>query len=310
VRISFHWTENDVYREVSLPMATMKAARIHAWGSQDIVLDEILVPEPQGDQVLIRVRASSINPVDWKAQLGYMPHLPLPYTFGSGFKVGDAVFAKTGPGGIAEYVTVSANNIALITRSLDYRTSATLPAAGMTAWQGLFDHGNLLAGQKVLVQDAAGGVGHFAVQLAKWKGAYVIGTGSAENEAFIRELGADVFINYRTTRFEDVVQDADIVLDAVGGETLERSYAATKPGGIAISIAGRHNAEKAKERRVRTAGFSSTGLRDQMTELAALIDAGHVKPTVSAVYPLAQVSEVLIKNKDGHTRGKIVIDIP
>ncbi len=305
---------------------TMKAARIHEWGG-DLILDEIPVPVPKDDQILIRVRASSINPVDWKAQAGYMQqYLSLPLTLGweaagdvvalgaaaaaSGLKIGDAVYAKSNSNGFAEFVAVPAINAAPKPASLDYGQAATLPVAALTAWQGLFDHAGLQAGQKVLIHGAAGGVGHFGVQLAKWRGAYVIGTGSAGNEAFIRQVGADQFIDYRTTRFEDVVQDADVVFDTVGGETLERSYAAARSGGIVVTVAGRPSPEAAQARGVRAAGVGATATREQLDVLTAAVEAGQVKPTVSAVYPLAQAGEALAKNKEGHTRGKMVITVP
>lgn len=305
---------------------TMRATRIHEWGG-DLVLDVIPVPVPKDDQILIRVRASSINPVDWKAQAGYMQqYLSLPLTLGweaagdvvalgagaaaSGLKVGDAVYAKSNSNGFAEFVAVPAINAAPKPASLDYGQAATLPVAALTAWQGLFDHAGLQAGQKVLIHGAAGGVGHFGVQLAKWRGAYVIGTGSAGNEAFIRQVGADQFIDYRTTRFEDVVQDADVVFDTVGGETLERSYAAARSGGIVVTVAGRPSPEAAQARGVRAAGVGATATREQLDALTAAVEAGHIKPTVSAVYPLAQAGEALAKNKEGHTRGKMVITVP
>lgn len=307
-------------------MAMMKAARVHEWDGA-IFIDEIPIPEPAGDQVLIRVRASSANPVDWKAWAGYIrQYLSLPLTLGwdaagevvalgsdvtdDTIKVGDKVVVKPASNGFAQYLAVPASKVALQAASLDDQGSAVLPTAGLTAWQGLFDHGGLQAGQKVLIQGAAGGVGHFAVQLAKWKGAYVIGTGSAGNEAFIRDLGADEFINYATTRVEDVVQDADLVLDTVGGDTLTGSYAAAKPGGIVVSIAGAHSKELAEARGVRTAGFSATATREELNAINAAVDAGHVKPVISAVYRLDQVQQVLEEVKRGHTRAKIAIQIP
>jgi NADPH:quinone reductase-like Zn-dependent oxidoreductase len=207
-------------------------------------------------------------------------------------------------------VALSEQNVAPKPKTLDFQGAATLPTAALTAWQALLDHGGLQAGQKVLIHGAAGGVGHFAVQIARWKGAHVIGTGSTGSETFVRGLGADEFINYRTTRFEDVVQDADIVFDTVGGETLERSYAAAKSGGIVVSIAGRHNEEAAKARGVRTAGFSATATRAQLDALTEAVDAGKIKPTISAVFPLEQANEALEQNKQGHTRGKLVISVP
>jgi NADPH:quinone reductase-like Zn-dependent oxidoreductase len=305
---------------------TMKAARVHEWGeANNVFIDDVPVPEAQSGEVLIRVRASSINPVDWKAQQGYMQQwLKLPLILGwevageiaalgagvSGFAVGDPVYAKLGSRGFAQYVNVSTETVAPKPKSLDFQGAATLPVAALTADQALFRHGGLQAGQKVLIQGAAGGVGHFAVQLAKWKGAYVVGTGSAENEAFVRGLGADEYINYHTTRFEDVVKDADLVFDTVGGETLDRSYAAAKQGGIVVTIAGRPDEEKAKAHGVRATGMSSTGKRHELDAMSRLVDAGSVKPTRSAVYSLDQVAAALAKIREGHTRGKMVVEIP
>ena len=307
-------------------MAIMKAAQIHEW-NEPVQVDDIPVPEPQSDEVLIRVHAAGLNPIDWKVQAGYMQQfLSLPRIMGwelageivalgdaagaSGLKIGDAVYAKTSTEAFAQFVAVETNNVAPKPKSVDYETAAALPAAALTAWQALFDHGGLLAGQKVLIHGAAGGVGHFAVQLARWKGATVIGTGSAENEVFVRGLGADDYINYRTTRFEDVVQDADVVFDTVGGETFERSYAAAKSGGIVVTIAARPSPEQGQARGVRTAAFSATGTRAQLDALTQLVDAGTVKATISAVYPLDQVQAAIDKIKEGHTRGKIILQIP
>ena len=307
-------------------MATMKAARIHEWGgSENVHVDEVPVPEPKSGEVLIHVHASSVNPVDWKAQLGYMHQfLQLPFTFGwdasgevaalgdgtdsSGLKVGDAVYAKSRGGAFAQYLALSTDTVALKPQALSHDQAATIPTAALTAYQALFDHGGLQAGQKVLIQGASGGVGHFAVQLARWKGAFVIGTGSAANESFVRSLGADQYIDYHTTKFEDVVQDADLVFDTVGGDTLERSFAAAKPGGIVVTIAGRPAADASQS--VRSASFSATGTHAQLDQMTQLIDQGFVKPTISVVYSLDQAREALDKNREGHTRGKIVLEIP
>lgn len=304
-------------------MATMKAAVLHEFGGE-VSIDNIPVPEPKSGEVLIRVRAAGVNPVDWKFAAGYMQDwYSVPRILGwevagevvevgegvTDLKIGDAVFSRTSMHGFAEYVAVEAKHVALKPHSLTMEEAAGLPVAGATAWQGLFDHGGLERGQKVLVQGAAGGVGHLVVQLAKWKGAYVIGTGSAGSEAFIRSLGADEFINYRTTRFEEVVQDADLVFDTVGGETLVRSYAAAKPGGFVVSITEEADEAAAAARGVRTVAFGAEESREGLEALAEVADAGKLKVHVSGVYPLEQAGHVLQEGQKGHTRGKIMLQM-
>jgi NADPH:quinone reductase-like Zn-dependent oxidoreductase len=315
------------HRPEGLKITTMRAARIHAWGSPEVVqIEDAPVPEPKQDEVLIQVRAASVNPVDWAVVQGYMKSFySLPVTPGSDaagdvvavgsgvthVSVGDAVYASTGGGSFAQFATVAGKDVARKPASLDYVAAAAVPIVAQTAWQALFAVGQLEAGQKVLIHAAAGGVGHIAVQLAKWRGAYVIGTASAENESFIRGLGADEFINYHTTRFEDVVQDADVVLVSVSGDTLDRSYSAVKRGGIVVTITGQPSEEKAKARGARTArAMRRNSNRAELDEITRLIDAGAVKPTVSAVYSLERIREALDAIATHHTRGKIVVTIP
>jgi len=308
-------------------MASMKAARVHAWGGSEVVqIEDIPVPEPKQDEILIRVRAASVNPVDWVTVQGYLKSfMSLPVALGSDaagevvtvgksvtdISVGDAVYAPTGGGSFAQYVAVAGKNVSRKPTSLDYTAAAAVPVVAQTAWQALFAAGQLRAEQKVLIHAAAGGVGHIAVQLAKWKGAYVIGTASAENADFVRGLGADQVIDYHSTRFEDVVQDADVILVTVSGDTLDRSYDAAKPGGIVVSVVGPPSEEKARARGVRTARAAGRNSnRTELDEITRLIDAGVVKPTVSAVYPLEQIREALDAIATHHTRGKIVVTVP
>lgn len=306
-------------------MATMKAARIHQWGSS-LQIDEIPAPEPQADEIVIRVRAAGVNPVDWKAAAGYMSSFPLPMTLGfdaagdvvavgsdiaeSDLGIGDAVYAKPTGNGFAQFLAVKSSQAALKPRSMDYLQAASVPSGAITSWQALFDHGNLEAGQRVLIHGGAGGTGSFGVQLAKWKGAYVIATGSETSRDFVVSLGADEFIDYNATRFEDIVQDADVVYDTVGGETLERSVAAARPGGIIVAIAGAPPKAAAEARGVRTAVFSATPNRARFDEITRLIEEGFLKTYISAVYPLENVQKALDDIKSGHTRGKIVIELP
>ncbi len=245
----------------------MKAIRIHQYGGPEVLAQvEMQRPAPGANEVLIKVKAASVNPIDWKVRAGHMKDifpLTFPATLGldvSGtveevgpdaarFKRGDEVYASLelgAGGGYAEYVVAKETIVAKKPGTLNHVQAAAVPVAGLTAWQALFEVAQLRAGQKVLIHAAAGGVGNFAVQFAKAKGAHVIGTASSKNQAFLGELGVDHAVDYQKTRFEDVVQDADVVLDTIGGETQERSFKALKKGGILVSI-------------VRKATFARTG---------------------------------------------------
>jgi NADPH:quinone reductase-like Zn-dependent oxidoreductase len=240
-------------------MATMKAVRIHTYGGPEVLrYEDVPRPAPAAGEVLIKIHAAAVNPVDWKVRAGHLKdmlkyHMPLIPGWdaagviedvGAGvarLKRGDEVYTRpdiTRDGTYAEYIAVREREVALKPKSLDHVHAAAIPLAALTAWQALFDAGGLSAGQRVLIHAAAGGVGSFAVQLAKWKGAYVIGTASAHNHEFLCGLGADETIDYNTRRFEDEVHDVDMVLDAMAGETQKRSWKTLKPGGILVSILG------------------------------------------------------------------------
>jgi NADPH:quinone reductase-like Zn-dependent oxidoreductase len=256
-------------------MANMKAIRVHNYGGPEVLrFEDAPRPTPGSSELLVRVHAASVNPIDWKARAGHVP-LPLPFIPGwdvSGvvepagtdvtkFKKGDDVYghpdvAHSG-GGYAEYVILNEQNAALKPRSLDHVHAAALPVVALTAWQALFDKASLSKGQKILIHGAAGGVGSFAVQLAKWKGAHVIGTASGNNQAFLRELGVDEPIDYEKSRFEDVVHNVDVVLDTIGGDTQDRSWKVLKRGGILVSIVQPPSAEEATKHGVRAEYFSA-----------------------------------------------------
>src|SRR5882762_5460514 len=217
----------------------MKAMRIHQYGGPEVLAQvELQRPTPGPNEVLIKVHAASVNPFDWKARAGYVKEvfpLTFPATLGSDvsgtveevgpggarFKRGDEVYASLGleGGGYAEYAVAKEAIVAAKPHTLDHVQAAAVPTGGITAWQALFEVAQLRAGQKVLIHGAAGGVGNFAVQFAKGKGAYVIGTASSRNQKFLRELGVDKALDYEETRFEDVVHDADVVLDTIGSDT-------------------------------------------------------------------------------------------
>lgn len=308
---------------------TMKAVRIHSWGGPEVMrLEDAPLPVLAEGEVLVRVVAAAINPVDWKIREGYLkdmlPHR-LPLILGwdvsgvvaavapgvSGFQVGDAVYSRpdiSRDGAYAEYIAVRANELAPKPASLDHAHAAAVPLAALTAWQALFENANLQAGQSVLIHAAAGGVGTYAVQLAKGRGARVIATASAANHDYLRALGADQVIDYRSQRFEEA-GPVDVVFDTVGGETQERSWSVVKPGGALVSIVAPPSEEAGRKANARALFTFVQPNAPQLREIADLIDAGEVKVTVEARYPLADAVEALERVHQGHTRGKIVLEV-
>jgi NADPH:quinone reductase-like Zn-dependent oxidoreductase len=291
-------------------------------------VEEAPRPEPGPGEALVRVRAAGVNPVDWKIREGWLQEmlpLQMPHILGcdvagevaatgegvTQWQRGDAVYAMPGVAGgaFAEYIALPITALARKPQSLDWAQAAAVPVVALTAWQALFEHGDLRAGQKVLIHAAAGGVGSFGVQLAKWKGAQVWGTASSKNAHYVRELGAREVIDYTSQRFEEVEQDFDLVLDAAGGETQERSFAALKSGGILVSVVSAPDEEKAQAHNVRTAVFMARGDAAQLEEIGALIDAGHIRVPLSVTLPLEQVSEAFEQSATRHTRGKIVLTL-
>lgn len=311
-------------------MTTIKAVRIHAYGGpEQLVYEDTPKPEPAADELLVRVHAAAINPVDWKIRRGYLQEFipyELPLILGwdvsgvveavgsavTDFKVGDEIYSRpdlTRNGAYAEYMVLRASEAAHKPRSLDHTHAAAVPLAVLTAWASLFDAGGLEAGQKVLIHAAAGGVGTFAVQLAKWKGAHVIGTASGRNRDFLQELGVNEFIDYTSTKFEDVARDVDVVFDTVGGETQERSWQVLKPGGILVSVISPPAQEAADQHGVRQAYVFIDPNAARLAEVAGLIDEGKIQPIVENVLPLSEVRQAHELSESGHTRGKIVLRV-
>jgi NADPH:quinone reductase-like Zn-dependent oxidoreductase len=308
----------------------MKAVRLHEAGGPDTLkYEDVEKPAAGPGQLLIRVKAAGVNPVDWKIRDGGMKgRLTLPMTMGfelagvvdavgegvKDFRAGDQVYTYLGVGGggaYAEFAAVPAKDCAKKPAKASWTQAGGTPLAGLTAWQALFDHAKLDKGQTILIHGAAGGVGHFAVQFAAWKGAHVIATASAENAAFVKSLGAERVIDYKTEKFEDLVKDADAVFDIIGGDTLKRSYGVLKEGGYLVSIvAGPDKAELEKKKAKGTVFLVHPDAR-QLTEIAGLIDGGKVKVDVSAEFPLKEAGKAQEENKSGGKgRGKVVLTVP
>lgn len=311
-------------------MSQMKAVRIHGYGGPDVLKYENAPrPSAKDGEVLIRVHATTVNPFDCAVRAGYMSgyfNYALPLVLGTdvsgvieevgagvtGFARGDSVYARAGvsrDGANADYVAVPAADVAAKPKSLDYIQAAALPHVILAAWQALIEVANVAKGQTVLIHGAAGGVGHVAVQLAQSRGAKVIGTGSVNLDA-LRKLGVDEVIDYTTTRFEDVVTGVDVVLDTVGGDTQERSWAVIKPGGVLISTIQAPSQEKASSHGVRQHYLSSTPpIGKVLTEVAKMVDAGQISPLVSIILPLQEIRRAheLVESK--HTLGKIVLQV-
>jgi NADPH:quinone reductase-like Zn-dependent oxidoreductase len=311
-------------------MATMKAVRVHEYGGPEVLkYEDAPRPELQPDEVLIRVHAAGVNPVDWKVRAGHakgylkykMPFIPgwdlsgvLEAVGASAkrLKVGDEVYSRPDiarDGSYAEYIAVRESEVALKPKSVDHVTAAAIPLAALTAWQALYDGAKLSAGQTVLIHGAAGGVGTFGVQFAKMKGAKVIATASKKNHEFLRSLGADEVIDYNTTKFEDVVHDVDAVFDTITGETADRSYQVMKKGGVYVSILAPPSQEKAAAHGVRGVHTFVSANVEQLNEIAKLVDAGKLKVIIEKVFPLADARGAQELSATGHVRGKIVLRV-
>jgi len=303
----------------------LKAIRIHEFGGPEVLrYEDIPESQPGPGEVRIRVFAAGVNPIDWKIRRGYM-ELPLPMTVGSdvagvvdvvgqgvnSFQPEDEVFGKAsaGQGGYAEYTVVNSTQIAQKPKSIGFIESAAIPTAGLAAWQSLFDIAGLEHGETVLIHGAAGGVGSFAVQFAKWKGAYVIGTASSKNAEFLKGIGCDEVIDYRNQQFEEIVSNLDVVLDTIGGDTLERSWSVLKPGGFLVTTVASIPEGTPQKHGVRAERLMTQADGKELAQIAAIIDERKIKPIVTTVLPLADAQKAHEMSESGHTRGKIVLRI-
>src|SRR3954452_5524354 len=306
----------------------MRAVVAHEYGAPDVLkLEQVPRPEPNQDEALVRVITSSVNPADPLTLSGkyakeFGTHLPLIPGYDiagvvektganvTKLKVGDAVYGyPTFGGGWADYVAVKEWEVAAKPKSLNFVEAAAVPMAAVTAWQALVDVAKLLPGETILIHGGSGGVGSFAVQIAKARGARVIATASTKNQDLLKQLGADVAVDYTKTKFEDVAKDVDAVLDPVGKETLARSYGVVKKGGILMSLVARPDPAELQKHGIRGTGIASHADADDLTEIAHSIDAGKIKPIVTEVLPLTDAVKAQQQAATHHTRGKVVVRI-
>lgn len=306
----------------------MKAVRIHAYGNADMLhYEEAPIPDVAPDDVLVRVVAASVNPVDWKIREGYLKQM-IPYQFPltlgwdvsgvveavgqkvSRFQVGDAVFSRPDikrNGTYAEYVAIHEDEVAHKPRTISHVEAATVPLAGIAAWEAMVTTAGVTAGQRVLIHAASGGVGSIAVQLAKSRGAHVITTTSEKNRALVKSLGADEVIDYRTQKFEEAVCDVDVVLDTIGGQVQDASWSVLSPGGILVSIISTPPQEKAKSLGVRSAFLFIQPSASILVQLAALIESGKLRPVIGAEFALSDIAKAHALSQSGHATGKIAL---
>jgi NADPH:quinone reductase-like Zn-dependent oxidoreductase len=302
----------------------MKAVRIKEWG-QPVQVEDIPQPTPNSDEILVRVHAASVNPVDLAVAAGYLQSmLGAPMTLGTDFagkvvsvgadvkhvKPGDEVygFVPIRGGTFAEYAIAKANEVAHKPRSLDYAQASVVPLVALTAWQSL-DLARLQNGERLLIHGAGGGVGSFAAQFAKDRGAYVIGTAGPGTDAFLRELGVDQYINYEEQRFEDIARDVDVVLSTARGDLAQRSYGAMKPGGRLVATVEQPPQAEAEQRGIRASSVITQPNADHLAKVADLIDSGRVKVFVRRAFPLEEAQAALEASQQRHKPGKVVLTV-
>ena len=302
----------------------MKAARINEWG-QPVQIEDVPQPAPGNDEVLVRVHAASVNPVDRAIAAGYMQMMySTPLTLGTDFsgevvavgadvqhvKPGDAVYGfSLSRGTFAEYAVVAAAAVAPKPQTLDHVHAAAVPLAGLSAWQTLHNLAKLQPGERILIHGAGGAIGSFAVQLAKALGAHVIAHDKADSAAFIQQLGADEVITADSQSFEDHVETVDVVLDLVGGDYVERSYTVLQPGGRYVTTAAMLPPDAGQEQGIVATGTFTQPTVDELGKLADAIDAGKLNVIVNATYPLEETQTALYARPQGQAPGKVVITV-
>ncbi len=312
---------------------TMRAVQLHAYGGpEQLIVEHVPRPEPQAGEILVRISAAGVNPIDWKIRKGLFKNvmpLALPCAPGSEFagtierlgpgvttfQPGQAVYGREGKGTYAEYAIAAADSLIHKPRTISFDQAASVPVGARTAWMALFSLADLQAGQRVLVHAAAGGVGNYAVQLARWKGAHVIGTASQNNLEFVRSLGAETVIDYHATPFERVIHEVDVVIDPIGDETQDRSWPLLKPGGMLIAIGHPAAEDMARRHGVRTLSTLATQrapLRispEPLQTISSLLESGMLLPQPGEVFPLEEAGQAQALSETGHGRGRIILHI-
>lgn len=308
-----------------------RAVVINEYGGKEKLAEaKVSLPELGADQVLVKVAATSINPIDWKLREGYLKQM-FPWSFPiilgwdvageivevgqkvKDYHVGDRIFARpetTRFGTYADYTIVDSNLLAPVPESIAFTEAAAVPLAGLTALQALFDHGSLKAGEKVLIHAGAGGVGTYAIQLAKNAGAYVITTASPRNHELVKKLGADEVIDYHTTDFEEVLTDIDLVFDTMGGEIQKKSFSVLKEHGRLISVLSIEDETLAATKQIEAKAIWLRTNGEQLSELAKLMADGKLVNVIGETFPLTRqgVYDAHALSETHHAVGKIVLD--
>jgi len=308
----------------------MKAIVIHQYGGPEVLkFEDVAKPEPKEDELLVKVVGAGVNSFDGvlrsgsyakvlKMQLPWVPGYDIAGTVEktggkvTKFKPGDAIFAHitiASGGGYAEYAVAKEDQVAKKPATISLVEAGGVPSVALTAWQGLVDKANIQSGQTVLIHGGSGGVGTFAVQIAKSRGAKVIATASTANQDFLKELGVDVAIDYKTQKFEEIAKDVDVVFDGVGGDTLARSYAIVKKGGIVVSLVARLDQAQLEKFGIRGASVEVHPNGDELVQIGKLIDKKKIRVIVSQTFPLAEAAKAQAEADKGHTRGKIVLKV-
>ena len=308
----------------------MKSVRIHEYGGRETLrYEESPMPQMSNQDVLIKVVAAAVNPVDWKIREGYLKEMisyQFPLILGwdlsgivdkvgdevTGFTPGDAVYSRpelSRDGAYAEYIAVRATELARKPETVSFAEAASIPLAGITAWEAVINRGRIAEGQSILIHAAAGGVGSLAVQLAKWKGAHVYATCSERNLALVKSLGADEVVDYEKNRFQDIVRDVDVVFDTIGGQVQEASWSVLKPRGMLVSIVQPPSQERANQVNVRGEFVFIQPSSEILGELSHLVDNGTIRPVVGAEFSLKDVTRAHELSESGRARGKIVLHV-
>lgn len=311
----------------------MKAVEVIDYGSSDVlkINENTPMPVPGESQVLVKVKAASINPFDVKIRSGvYKGAIPIkfPYIIGgdfagviteirkdvSEFKIGDEVFGSAiilngGSGAFVQFVVSNVKNMASKPKNIDFIKAASLPLVGSSAIQALEEHIGLRAGQKILIHGGAGGIGSIAIQLAKHLGAYVVTTVGEKDKEFVSSLGVDRIFDYKNEKFEEIISDYDAVYDTVGGKVTDLSFKVLKKGGIIVSMLGMPNEELAKSYEVKAIGQTTHTNNEHLSRLSELVENGAVKPQLDKVFPLEKAKEAFDYQEKGKPRGKVVLEI-